>query len=111
MTNKLTPAQRGAMHLYFEHLANALNDAGLDMKVVFARKPHIKVSWTKDSVKEYLFKPVMKAMTGKDSTEQMNTLEPEMVYKELDRHTSAELEVHIEWPSEESQYNESQGIK
>jgi len=109
MTNKLTPAQRGAMHLYFEHLANALNDAGLDMVKVL--KPGIDIPWTKQSVKDHLYKPVLEAMTGKESTEDMTTVDPEAVYKVLNRHTADKLGISLEWPSKESQYNESQGIK
>ena len=37
-------------------IANALNDAGLDMKKVL--KPEIDIPWNTATVKEYLWRPV-----------------------------------------------------
>ena len=61
------------MHKGFELLAESLNLSGLEMKVVL--KQDYKLWWTPWSVKEYLFRPVMKAITGKESTRNLNKLE------------------------------------
>lgn len=55
-----TGQQNRAAHKGFEILADALNASGKDMRVVL--KPEINIPWTKASVKEYLFKPIMRAM-------------------------------------------------
>ena len=61
-----TGTQNNAMHKGFEIVATTLNAGGLDMRKVL--KPEIEIEWTTESVKKYLFKPVMKIMTGKTST-------------------------------------------
>jgi len=69
-----TKLQNNALHLWFTKLAKALNDAGLDMRAVL--KPDHFIPWTKDSVKENLFKTVMKVLyPSKDSTAKLETTE------------------------------------
>ena len=67
-----TPAQNNALHLGFKLIANALNEAGLDMRKVL--KPEVEIPWTTLSVKDHLFRPVMKAMTSKESTTELAKL-------------------------------------
>ena len=54
MTEQRTKAQNKAMHLFFEHTAQALNDAGLDMRAVL--RDDVEIEWTQETVKEYLWK-------------------------------------------------------
>src|SRR3990167_11482755 len=61
-----TPAQNNSIHLGCKLIADALNDAGLDMREVL--KPEIEIPWTMQSAKDHLFRPVMKTMTNKQST-------------------------------------------
>jgi hypothetical protein len=65
-TGVRTGTQNNALHKGFELLADALNSAGLDMRKVL--KQEVNIDWTKDSIKEYLFKPIMELATGKEST-------------------------------------------
>lgn len=51
-----TILQGRALHKYFELVGEALNVAGLDMKKVL--KPNVDIPWNKDSVKNFLWKPV-----------------------------------------------------
>ncbi len=76
-----TPTQRNALHKWLEMLAVTLNESGFDMTVWFQKysKAGIAARWSKHSVKEIFYKPVLEAMTGKTSTEQMNTVEPSEV--------------------------------
>lgn len=92
-----TLTQNAAMHLYFQMLADSLNDAGLDMKKVL--KPEVDIPWTKDSIKNYLWRPIQKAMTKKESTTELDTVNPSEIYKVLDRHLSEKFGVSVEWPS------------
>jgi len=69
------------MHKFFELLSDALNEQGLEMKVVL--KPTWEIWWTGESVKNNLYKPLLKAMFNKDSTSEMNWNEVSEVYDQL----------------------------
>ena len=66
---KLNTQQRKALWLFMGHLANELNDAGLDIRKVL--KPSYNIPWTKDSVHDHLWIPIQKAMYGTDSVTQL----------------------------------------
>jgi len=95
-----TKLQNKSLHKYFTLLAEALDDAGLDMRAVL--KPEIEIPWTGDSIKEQMARPIIKAMFNFDSTTELDTKQIQEFYKVLDRHTSEKLGVHIEWPSDEA---------
>ena len=84
------------MHLYCGQLAEALNDAGLDMKRIL--DDEVDIPWTKQSVKDHLWRPIQEVMTGKSSTTEPNTVEFSDVYKVLDRHISVKHGVSVAWP-------------
>ena len=94
-----TSQQNKALHKYCELLAEALNEAGYDMKKTL--KPEIDIPWNKDTVKEYIWKPVQKALIGKESTTEMTKLDPGQVYEVLNRHISEKFGVFVPFPSEE----------
>lgn len=98
-----TSQQNKAMHKYFELLASALNDSGYEMKKVLEVKS-VDVPWSSVSVKEVLWRPIQEAVTGKESTTELNTVDPSEIYTILDRHISSNFGVHVPWPSEESLY-------
>lgn len=77
----MTDQQRKSIHLGFKFIADQLNEKGQDMKVIL--KPSVDIWWTKDSVKEYLYKPILKAYTAekKTSTTEMDKLEPGEVWE------------------------------
>lgn len=99
-----TPLQNRSLHKYCTLLAQALNDAGLDAKKTL--KPEIDIPWTPEMVKDLLFRPIMKAMTGKTSTTQLDTVEPSQIHAVLDLHTSEKFGIHVDWPSEENMEQE-----
>lgn len=91
---KRTIPQNNAVHLACDMLANTLNDAGLDMKTVL--KPEVAISWSMITVKEYLFKPIMKAKTTKKSTTELNKIgEIDEIWDTLLRHLGEKF--HIEY--------------
>ena len=100
MTSKRTSVQNAALHKGFQLLAESLNDAGLDMKKVFEVKT-VSIPWTKESVKEVLFRPIMSAMTEKGSTTELNTVEVSDVWLVLMRHLGENFGINLEFPSEE----------
>ena len=94
---KRTLTQNNSLHLYCGWLASALNDGGLDMMKVLDTAADIP--WTSTSVKEQLWRPVQKAMTGKSSTTEQNKAEFVDIYDVLSRHISAKFGVSVQWPS------------
>lgn len=97
-----TTQQNRALHKYFELLAETLNDAGLDMRAVL--KPEVEIPWSKMTIKEFLWKPVLKVYLGKRSTADMTTKELDEVYDIVNRHL-AKHGVHIPFPSIENFYD------
>jgi UDP-N-acetylglucosamine 2-epimerase len=88
--------QNKALHKYCEMLAEALNDRGLDMTVVLSHHPEI--SWTKEAVKEKLWRPVQEAMLNKKSTTKADRNEYSKVYDELNKHLIDRHGVSVPWP-------------
>ena len=94
---KRTLTQNSSLHLYSRWLADALNDAGLDMLKVF--NEGAEIPWTGATVKELLWRPVQIAMTGKTSTTEQTTAEYTEIYQVLDRHMAAKFNISVDWPS------------
>ena len=69
-----TPRQNRALHLYFQFLADTLNDAGQDMRVFL--KEGIDIPWTKDTIKTFLWKPLQRIQLQKESTTDLSTTDP-----------------------------------
>lgn len=94
-TRSLT--QNAALHKYCEELAVRLNESGLDMRTVI--KPGVDIPWSKNAVKDFLWRPVQKAVTGDKSTTQPSKKEYQEIYEVLNRHLGQKFGVHIPWPS------------
>lgn len=99
-----TEKQNNALHLYFRMIAEALNDAGLDMKVVL--KPEVDIPWTEDSVKKFLWKPIQEIYLTKKSTTELNTEEINKVYEILTRHIGEKFGIFVKFPSIEDIYED-----
>jgi len=97
---KRTLRQNNSLHLYFNHLSKALNDAGLDVQTTL--KHNISVPWSDKTVKELIYKPILKAQLGKDSTTQMTTKEIDLVFDTITRFTSEKLGLQVDFPSIET---------
>lgn len=99
-TERRTPRQNNALHLFFQLLADALNEAGLDMRKVI--KQDIDIEWTLESVKDYLWRPIQKVLLKKTSTTKLNKKEDiDKIYDTLNRHLSEKFGVSVPFPSEE----------
>ncbi len=100
MTMPRTDQQRKAIEVYCRELAEALNDAGYEMKAVMEVKD-VDIPWTQKSVKEVLWRPIQIAMKDKVSTTEIEKLDVSDIYRVLDRHISSNFGVHIEFPNQE----------
>src|SRR5690348_12900528 len=81
--DKRTAQQNKALHMYFGLVARRLNDAGLDMRAVL--KPNVEIPWSKESVKDYLWRPIQDLMLRKKSTTLLTTRDVDRVYETLNR--------------------------
>lgn len=95
-----TLKQNASAHLWFKHIADSLNDSGMDMQVVLAKRAGIK--WTETAVKECLFRVLMIAMTNKQSTTELTTKEFTEVTNMLRDFLARDYGVNVEVPSVES---------
>ena len=85
MDEKRTEQQNRALHLLFRELADELNGAGLDMQKTL--EGTMNIWWTDKMIKEYLWKPVMRAMYQKQSTTKLLKQEEiDRIYDVICRH-------------------------
>lgn len=105
-SKKRTTAQNRSLHLLFTQLADDLNSAGKDLQTTL--KKDVSVPWTPELTKSLLWKPIMKAVTGKESTAQMTTVELQKCFDILSKHLGETLAMSISFPSIESIIREQQ---
>ena len=99
-TTKRTNRQNNSLHKWCELTAEALNAAGLDMKKTL--KQDAEIPWNKELVKEFIWRPVMKAVAGVDSTMDMDTVDPTPILEVITRHLASTHGFHAPaWPSME----------
>lgn len=100
--NQRTIQQNKAMHLYFRLLAEALNDAGYDMKKTL--KPTIDIPWSPETIKEYLWRPVLNGYRLKTSTAEMSKTDIDTIYDIVNKTIGERTGVFIPFPSIENLY-------
>jgi len=80
VTHGISGAQFSALHVYCDKCAQVLNAGGVDIrKLVGAMKEGFSINHTKDTFKEMVYKPILKAITDKDSTKDQTTAEPDKI--------------------------------
>lgn len=97
---KRTDRQNRALHKMFQILADELNGAGLDQRKVL--KPAIDIPWSRDSVKNQIWRPVQKAQLGKKSTTELTTVEIDQVFDTINKHLGERFGLHVPFPSIET---------
>lgn len=98
-----TTQQNKSLHLFFEQLAEAMNEKHCDMRMIIRKD--IEIEWSKETVKEFIWKPLQNALYGKKSTtELLKTQEIDKIYdyivKIISERSKGEVIVP-EWPSDE----------
>jgi len=97
MEKTRTETQNSALHLYFSHLSDELNNAGYTVQLVLKEK--MDLDFTPSSVKELLWRPAQQAILGKKSTTELSKFEDiDLVYDHLNRHISEKFKIHVAWP-------------
>jgi hypothetical protein len=94
----ISDRQKRALHLWFSMLADALNDAGFDMKKTIRKE--LDIAWTGHTVKEYLWRPCQMAYLQKKSTKQLNKeTDINEIYDLVNRVIGERTGVHVPFPS------------
>ena len=93
-----TLTQNGALHRYCAEVAIALNDAGFDFRTFV--KEGYPVPWSEDLAKDYIWRPIQKAITGKDSTTKPETHQYSIIYDSVNAKL-AEHGIFVPWPSKD----------
>ena len=96
VNNKITPTQRGALHLWFRLVADALDEIGFDMRDI-----KVAIPPTEENVKG-VYRQVMHNMyPGKESTEELTPSQVVDCYDVLNRGLSTSLGISVPFPTEE----------
>lgn len=101
-----TDNQRKAFHKGCEELANHLNEHGKDMRAVL--KHDVDIPWSKDTVKEFIFRPIMKALYGYESHTELKKIEEvsklwDVAFKHLGERVEVE---YMEFPHDPNRGND-----
>jgi len=91
-----TTDQNSALHLYFRWLAEALQEKDFDF-----RDLTVEIPANEHMVKEYMFKPIISAMYGKDSTTKLEKNEVSQAYDVLHRALVDKLGVSVPFPNKD----------
>ena len=91
--------QNRALHLFCSQLANALNNAGYDFRTFV--KEGYPVPFNENLVKDFIWRPIQEAVTGKVSTTKPERGEYSQIYDVLNL-KMAEYGLHVPWPSREN---------
>ena len=94
-----TEQQNKSLHLYFEMLASELNQSGWSIQKLL--KHTVEINWTKDLIKELLWRPIQKMLVQKESTTKLDkTQEIDLIYDHINRYVGEICGIHVEWPKE-----------
>lgn len=91
-----TPQQNNALHKYFELVAEELNNAGFDIQKTITHQ--MDIPWSKESVKELIWRQAQKTLKQKVSTTELSTKDIDEVYDVVNRYL-AQFGIHIPFPS------------
>jgi len=88
-----TSQQNKGIHAFCGEVAKQMEARGLDMKTVL--KDGVPISPTKELIKEYMWKPIQKALTGKESTTAINKKQVNEVYEYLSRLLAEKYDINV----------------
>lgn len=97
MTETLTNQQRKSLRKWERMIAAEMLLEGITMNMVLEAK-QIDVNPTMEMIHMVIIKPLVMAMYGKDSTEDLTTKEVNEVYVQADRFFRNNFSIGIEFP-------------
>lgn len=95
-----TLTQNACLHKWCELIAETLNDAGFDQATFLEKVDYtLDVPWTKEAVKEIIWRPVQKAMTQVESTTEARTVDYIAIEQTIGHRIGEKLGIQLpEWP-------------
>ncbi len=97
-----TLRQNNAIHLFCELLANEFNERGLEITTVLAES--VECPWRGESVKELIWRPVQRAVTGKESTTELNKVKDiNEIYDPINKWLGEKWHIFVPFPCIEYQ--------
>ncbi len=93
-----TPKQNSTMWRYLTDLAQAMDDAGIDMREAI----HVPIRPTKENIKAEMWDKIQTALYPEiDSSTKLTTVQMSEVYENLNRAIGQRLGIHIPWGKED----------
>ena len=94
-----TNTQNAALHLYCDMIASELNEQGITFEQFF--KAGVEVPWSRDIVKDNIWRPVQKVICKCDSTTKPTTEQYQQIFDPINLKLS-NWGISIPWPSKGS---------
>lgn len=89
--------QNSSLHRYFNLVAKELNKNGFKIQ----SNLNMELDWTMQRVKELIWKEFQKVVLGKESTRLLTKTELTNIYDYVNRYTSENFGISIEFPNKE----------
>lgn len=96
----ITHQARKALHLYFNHLAEELNNAGLNIRTTMKGKWDIP--WSGATIKEIMWKPIQRKVFKKESTNDLTSKEIDTIFNVISQALGTRFGIILEFPSLET---------
>ena len=97
-----TDSQNRALHLYLTQVANELDRQGHTMQDVVKKITKVEIKPTMHNVKEMIWREIMKAQLGKESTTFLAKQEDiDKCYDVMNKWLGTYFEIHIPFPNDE----------
>jgi hypothetical protein len=93
---KRTDRQNRALHLWFEQVAEVMEESGMDMRNVIK----VPLTPTPYLVKEEMWKPIQEKLFGTKSTSELNVDEVDKIQKIMSEAMARSLKISVPFPSE-----------
>lgn len=95
-----TPSQQASLEIYCRTMAEQLNNSDMDVKKFLDKVEYkLDVPWTQKLFKDIIFKPILESQTGKESTTDMDTVEPGEIHRIVDKYMAEKTGCSAAWPS------------
>jgi len=104
-----TAKQNRALHKWYSLVAHNMKEQGLSMQQVL--KPTYEITPTMTLIKDCIWRPVQKSMTGKQSTTEITTKELQDIYLVIDKNFLEKWQIDLPFPSAENLHLLEQLIK
>jgi hypothetical protein len=98
-----TTAQNSALHLYFTHVSEALNELGIEHNYTGISGKTLSLKYTQNLVKELIWRPIQITMFNLESTTEIGTNEINEIYDVINKFLS-EKGVYVPFPDQFTKY-------